>query len=475
MRRATVARGRFLAVVAVVALGCGSPNPTTTPSGTTSSAGATLRPTSLPLPSATILSTAVRPCAYVPGAPVANIPPQAIPPNPVPSPPPATSVDAATTRRQLDVLNELWRVVDRNYVDPAQTGSEWDAVRTRYRETVEAGLSDEDFYLLLNLMVFELGDDHSFVESPTEVKEAEAALEGQVDYAGIGALMVGTPETRRLVVIVPWPGSPAERAGLRPHDVIVAAGGQVPVDADGAARVDLIRGPEGTSVTLTVERPGGERRDVVVVRERITGATPVDVCMIPNTRVLYVGLVSLFDRTFDDQVRTALEAVAAEGPLDGLVLDNRNNDGGAGDVLESILAFFVSGEVGEFRSPDGTRPLVIDPVDVAGSQKIPLVVLVGLDTVSYGEVLSGVLQAEGRAKLVGETTPGNVETLHGYELADGSMAWIARETFEAARATYGPWEETGIIPDRVVPARWDLFSESSDPALPVALELLGLR
>lgn len=477
MRRPTVARGGLVAFIATVVLACGSATPTTTPSGSgpsSSQPNATVRPTAVPLPSATILSTAVRPCAYVPGAPVADIPPQVLPPDPVFPLPPATTVDAATTRRQLEVLNELWRVVDQNYVDPTRTGSDWVAVRTRYRQAVQAGVSEEDFYLLLNLMVNELGDDHSFVESPAEVKEAEAALEGQNDYGGVGALMVGVVETKRLVVIVPWPDSPADRAGIRPHDQIIAADGKVPVDEDGAARVDLIRGPEGTSVTLTVERPGGERRDIVVVRERITGPTPVDICMIPNTRVLYVSLVTLFDRMVDDQIRTALEGVAAEGPLDGLVLDNRNNDGGAGDVLESILAFFVSGKVGEFRSPDGTRPLDIDPVDIAGSQTIPLVVLVGFDTASYGEVLSGVLQAEGRAKVVGDTSPGNVETLHGYELSDGSMAWIARETFEATRGTYGPWEDTGIVPDRMVPGRWDLFNEANDPALPVALELLGL-
>jgi carboxyl-terminal processing protease len=476
MRRATVSRGGPLALVAVVLLACGealtSSSPAASPPSRSQPAGT---PAVAPLPSATNLSTAVRPCDYVPGAPVAEIAAQPEPSYAPPPQPPATTVDRATTRRQLEVLNELWRVVDSNYVDPARTGSDWLSVRARYREIVQAGISEDDFYTLLGLMVYELGDEHSFVESPTEVKEAEAALEGQNDYAGIGALMVGTVDTKRLVVIVPWPGSPAERAGLRSHDQIIAADGQVPVEDDGAARVDLIRGPVGTSVTLTVERPGGERRDIVIVREQITGSTPVEICMIPNTRVLYVSLVTLFDRLVDDQIRTALEAVEAEGPLEGLVLDNRNNDGGSSDVLEAVLALFVSGEVGEFRSPDGTRTLDIDPVDIAGSQTIPLAVLVGFETASYGEILSGVLQAEGRAKVIGDTTPGNVETLHGHKLSDGSMAWIARETFEATRATYGPWEDTGIIPDRMVPARWDKFTEATDPALPVALELLGVR
>lgn len=472
MRRATGARGAFPVLLAALALACGPGVPSTSPiAAAPSSSRAAASPTAAPIPSATILSRAARPCAYVPGGPVAEIPPRFVPSPPRPSVT-ATSVDRATTNRQLEVLNELWRVIDRNYVDPAATGDEWVAVRARYRQIVENGVADRDFYVLLQLMIEELSDEHSYVESPADIAEAAAAIEGQHDYVGIGVLAQEI-EGGGAVVIVPWPDSPADRAGIRPHDLIVAADGQAPFYDAGATRLNRLRGEEGTTVTLTVQQPGGVPRDVVVTRGRIQGPTPIETCVIPGTRIAYVALFTLLDETIDDQLRTALETLEAEGLLDGLILDNRMNGGGFSTVLESILSLFVAGKVGEYRSPSETRPLDIEPVDIAGSQDFPIVVLVGIETASYGEILTGVLQAEG-AKVVGELSWGNVETLHGYDLPDGGKAWIANETFEATRATYGPWEETGIVPDRIAPSRWDLFTEASDPALPVALELLGM-
>ncbi|MGQ0604317.1 MAG: hypothetical protein ACT4QE_21755, partial [Anaerolineales bacterium] len=78
----------------------------------------------------------------------------------------------------------------------------------------------------------------------------------------------------------------------------------------------------------------------------------------------------------------------------------------------------------------------------------------------------------GRAVIVGQTTYGNVERLYATEFEDGSRAWIASETFEPNGETNGVWEETGIVPDYLVPTRWDLFTEATDPALAKAVELL---
>lgn len=65
-----------------------------------------------------------------------------------------------------------------------------------------------------------------------------------------------------------------------------------------------------------------------------------------------------------------------------------------------------------------------------------------------------------------------METLHSFALDDGSRVWLATETFDPTAATYGPWEETGIIPDVDLPTRWDLFDETNDPALAAAVALL---
>jgi C-terminal processing protease CtpA/Prc len=108
---------------------------------------------------------------------------------------------------------------------------------------------------------------------------------------------------------------------------------------------------------------------------------------------------------------------------------------------------------------------------ISNSQSVPLVVLVDVDTISFGEIMSGILQNEGRATVVGQTTLGNVETLWGYDLEDGSRAWIAVQTFRPNNLEAGLWEDTGIVPDVHRPTRWDLFTEATDPALATAVNV----
>jgi carboxyl-terminal processing protease len=99
---------------------------------------------------------------------------------------------------------------------------------------------------------------------------------------------------------------------------------------------------------------------------------------------------------------------------------------------------------------------------------VPLAVLIGPETISFGEVLAGVLQDQGRALLIGEPTEGNIETLWGYDFPDGSRAWIAHDTFRPANQPGADWEASGIQPDQLVPANWDEFTPETDPAVQAA-------
>jgi C-terminal processing protease CtpA/Prc len=101
-----------------------------------------------------------------------------------------------------------------------------------------------------------------------------------------------------------------------------------------------------------------------------------------------------------------------------------------------------------------------------------LVVLAGPETVSFGEVFTGVLQDSGRAKVVGGTTAGNLETLDGTKFDDGSRLWLVSEAFAPVGLEPGAWEGKGVVPDVSVPTRWDLFTEANDPALARAIALL---
>ena len=103
---------------------------------------------------------------------------------------------------------------------------------------------------------------------------------------------------------------------------------------------------------------------------------------------------------------------------------------------------------------------------------MPLVVLVGPHTNSFAEIFAGVLQRSGRATLIGSTTPGNVEELYGFELRDGWRVRVATDAFRPFGGEAGAWEHTGIVPNIVVPTRWDLFTEATDPGLAAAIDLL---
>jgi carboxyl-terminal processing protease len=321
----------------------------------------------------------------------------------------------------------------------------------------------------MQAMLSELGDEHSYFQSPTQIKAEQAELASRYNFIGIGALFSPIPSTDHAAIITVFPGSAAAEAGLLPHDSLLRVDGGPIRDKSGASRT---LGLAGTAVTLTVQRPGEPPHDLTLTRRRVTGMLPIDYCLIPNTRIGYIFLPTLLDETMSGQTREALQKMTADGPLDGLILDNRMNGGGLGSVAKAILSLFASGLQGYFVSRTSREPLTLQPDNVGGSQTVPMVVLVDLDTVSFGEIVSGVLRLSGRARVVGRQTLGNVEQLRAYNFEDGSRAWIASDTFEPLGLSNGIWEETGIIPDVSVPTRWDLFTEANDPALAKAVELL---
>jgi len=405
--------------------------------------------------------------------------PTPVPPSPtavqVPtwtSAPPLKSPNADDVAVQLRIFQQLWEIVDQEYMYEDFNGVDWDAVYVDYRARVEAGLTRDEFYLAMSEMVDTLGDDHSTFLSPDDVAEAEAELAGENNYVGIGVVTILIPERNRASVIAVFPGSPAEQAGIQVHDSLLAVDGQAVVDETGDHR-EIMRGPEGTTIQVTVQSPGEEPRQVTITRRVVQGAMPVPYQVIETPdgmRIGYVLLITFFDETIDDQVAAALREMSAAGPLDGIILDNRYNGGGISNVVLDTLRYFVDGLTGHFVSRQEQRPFVVQGLDIAGSQQVPLVVLVGPGTASFGEIFSGILKDFGRAHLIGDVTDGNVEILYGYDFEDGSRAWIAHDYFQPLNNPDEDWELTGIIPHRVIPTAWDQYTLETDPALQAALE-----
>jgi len=427
--------------------------------------------TSTPIPTETPTATPLVPAYIPPGCenvPLATVPPatQLALPTPVLQANPEISTEV-----QLRVFEDVVNIIGRVYVYPDFNGKDWPAIVSEYRAEIEAGLGTEAFYTAIQALIEELGDEHSHFESPVQVAASEAELAGNTEFVGIGVFILPQPEKGQATVIAVFPDSPAERSGLKPHDSLLTVDG-LPIVENDEVHIERVRGPECSALRLTVQSPGEAPRDIMLVRHRIAGGLPVDSALLPTSdgsRVGYIMLPTFFDETIPGKVADALNGF---GNLDGLILDNRMNDGGSSAVVEPILAYFTSGTLGSFKSRTDSRPLKITANPIHNSQTVPLVILVGPETVSFGEIFSGALKDNGRAMIVGETTLGNVETLHGYDFEDGSRLWIAEETFDPA-VSHANWEITGIVPDVTAYADWDTFTFENDPSIAAALALLG--
>lgn len=366
----------------------------------------------------------------------------------------------------------MWQIIDQNCVYEDFNGVDWEAIRLIYQEKLDAGLTDEAFWTAMSEMVSLLGDDHSRFLTPAETAERDQLHSGEFNFVGVGIYFHAMPEKGYGVVLFPFAGGPADQAGIRAHDRLIAVDG-VPFccDQNDEPRVDLVLGPEGTEVILTVQTPGGPPREETIVRAPVQADFPVISRRLEND-IGYI-LVPLFEaEDVAEKTQAAWLELTEAGALNGLVLDLRTSRGGRGSELEGILALFVDGEMGNFLSRKETRPLRIRGRDVAGSQSVPLVILVGGITESFAEVMAGVMQEAGRAVLVGSATAGNVEAVWGHDFADGSGAWIAQETFVPPSGAN--WEQTGVIPDVEIVLGWDEFAgQEADLVLNRALELLA--
>lgn len=434
-------------------------------------------PTATPLPTATATATATASPtptpvpllpAFVPpeceAAPLATVPPDVIAQA-------TTEVQAnpeISKGKQLRVLRDLANIVEETYVYPDFNGKDWNEIRSRYRSKIEDGLSTDTFYTEMQNMISELGDEHSFFLSPFEVEESEAELKGDVEFVGVGIYANVDKEHGQLSVISILSNSSAEYAGIKAHDTILLADG-LPVFDNTTNR---LRGPKCSAVIVSVQSPGEEPRDIILLRHTIHGGINIESRLVPTTdgsKIGYIFIPTFFDETIPPQIEDALNEF---GQLDGLVLDVRMNGGGSSTVANPVLSFFTSGRLGQFVSRDSSRTMGVEADPIQNSQTVPLVVMVSEDTVSYGEIFAGILRDSREAKITGETSLGNVELLHGFDFEDGSEVWLASERFFPAHSDEN-WEETGIVPDVQAFADWDTFTFETDPSIAAAVTLLG--
>jgi carboxyl-terminal processing protease len=322
------------------------------------------------------------------------------------------------------------------------------------------------FYGAIEGMVASVGDPYTVFFDPDYAQKFNSELDGE--FEGIGA-EIGM-KNDDLTVIAPLPGTPADKAGIKAGDRILAIDG---IDTTGMLvddAVTRIRGTKGTKVTLTIMRDTFKvPKDIVITRDQITvDSVTWKMEDVSGKKVAHITISEFNDKT-TDAFNAAVGNILLQNPV-GVILDLRNNPGGYLDAAVSVAGEWIQhGTVVTEKFGDGTsKPYVSD--GNARLADMPTVVLINGGSASASEIVAGALQDDKKATLVGEQSFGKGSVQDYTEFADGS----------ALKLTIALWytpndhniNKQGITPDVVVKLTPDDFNADRDPQLDRAHDIL---
>jgi carboxyl-terminal processing protease len=314
---------------------------------------------------------------------------------------PAGNLTTGEAEDNLKTFSDIYAIVEQNYADPVNPD------KAIYNGAIPG---------MLHVL-----DPHSNFFDPKQYSQLREDQRGK--YYGVG-MQVG-PRNNKVIVIAPFAGTPAYRAGIRPGDVIIAVDGKPTDNMNTSEVADLLKGPKNTTVRITIAREGSDKPlEFTVTRDEIPRYS-VDARFMIKPGIGYMH-VSSFSETTEDEVQAALEEF---GDMRGLILDLRQNPGGllseGVGVADKFLkkgAVIVShhGRASQeklYRAPKGN-----------GGRDYPIVVLVNRGTASASEIVAGALQDHDRALIVGETTFGKglVQTVYPLSENTGLALTTAR-------------------------------------------------
>lgn len=375
----------------------------------------------------------------------------------------------ALTEEQ-NLVAEVWRIVNRAYVDDTFNHQNW--WFTRQRALDRALASRDDTYQVIQDMLAGLEDPYTRLLPPEQYRSLQTSTAGEL--TGVGLQISKDEQPGWLRVIAPIEGSPAEQAGIQPQDVVLEIDGVATTELTLDEAAARMRGQRGTTVTLQLRSPDETTaRQVSLTRDVIT-LNPVVAALKTapaGQRVGYLRL-SQFNGNASEKVAAAIRTLADQG-ADGYLLDLRNNPGG---LLQAGI------EIARLWLPQGTivytvnRQGILDSFEAFGQAitDAPLVVLVNEGTASASEILAGALQDNGRATLVGSTTFGKGLIQSLFDLSDGAGLAVTVAKYETP--DHHDINKLGIQPDRIVasvPLSRDTVATDADPQYQAALEMLS--
>ncbi len=377
------------------------------------------------------------------------------------------SPSAAALTDEQKLVSEVWRIVNRTYLDDSFNHQNWASVR---QKVLQKPLQNQQAtYEAIQTMLKSLDDPFTRFLDPEQYRSLQVNTSGEL--TGVGLQIALNPETGKLEVVAPITGSPAEKAGIQPRDRIITIEGisteKLTLD-EAAARM---RGPNGSIVTLVIERDGAPNREIQLTRSRIE-LNPV-IAQLHSTEQGNIGYLRLtqFNANAPMELAHAIASLEKKG-ADSYILDLRNNPGG---LLQAGV------EIARLWLDNGTIVYTVNRQGIQGSFEAlgsaltndPLVILVNQGTASASEILAGALQDNGRAILVGETTFGKGLIQSLFELSDGSGLAVTIAKYETP--SHHDINKLGIKPDKQVASQLltrEQVATSYDAQYQAALDLL---
>ena len=346
----------------------------------------------------------------------------------------------------------------------------WDLLTRRYLDKKEID-PQKLFYGAISGMVAAVGDPYTVFLPPEQQKSSKEELGGSFDGVGI---QLGFDKEKHLVVIAPLDGTPAERAGVQAGDLILKIGAESTLPMNLPEAVNLIRGPKGSEVALTILKQGSqEPEEVKLMRETIVvKSVNLSIKQTKSGKDIAIIKLSRFGERTESEWVEVVSDLLAKSP-DAIVLDIRNNPGGFLDGAVFIASEFLDGGDVVLQENNQKQRFPYKVNREGKLLKLPLMVLINKGSASASEIVAGALQDRKRAKLVGEKSFGKGTIQEAEDLPGGVGIHITTARWLTPN---GRWvnDTEGLEPDIKVEISKDVASEDlQDPQLDKALEILN--
>ncbi len=320
-------------------------------------------------------------------------------------------------RDSLRSFGDVYKVVQENYAEPV------DPDKAIYNGAIPG---------MLRVL-----DPHSNFFDPKSYAALREEQRGK--YYGVG-MQVG-PRNNKVIVIAPFAGAPAYRAGIRPGDIIIAVDGKPTDNMSTSDVAELLKGPKGTSVKITMLREGSDKPlDFTVIRDEIPRYS-VDVHFLIRPGIGYIH-ISGFQETTEKEVRDALDEF---GDIHGLILDLRQNPGGLlSEGVGVADQFLKKGQVIVSHHGRASAEKVYKASHGNGGKDYPIVVLVNRGTASAAEIVAGAIQDHDRGLIAGETTFGKGLVQTVYPLSENTGLALTTAKYYTPSGRLIQREYTGV-------------------------------